>query len=192
MKVITESKEIEQNLTAADIQQYFDSSDIVFSMRVYSKGEFLSQPFVTVESYQFVIKGELSVYYVKEDGNKYSLAYGNCSKTVGDIELVHDNGSPIYAEAISDVTTIAISLDKYRDRLLNDKCFMRFLLKNLAERLIFHANEGATYIPLQERVLNYMKYHCKDSTLSGVEKASFNLLCSASVNGKYFCNIFGK
>ena len=60
----------------ADLQSVFSSTAIDFFGCLYEKGEFLSQPCEEAEYLQIVVSGTISIYHIREDGTRYSLAQG--------------------------------------------------------------------------------------------------------------------
>lgn len=55
---------------------------------------------------------------------------------------------------------------------------MNYLAETLAKKLLVAANSGVVDMPLEERVLNHMRYHCENGILVGIEKTAFRLHCS--------------
>ena len=178
MKRITDKKEIDRILDKTKIHQYFDTRNLLFTIRKYSKGEFLKRPLDGNDVFQFVIDGDVHIYYIRENGTKYFLSHLEGFFTIGDMEFLENIESPVYAEALGDVTSITISLTQYRTQLLSDNKFLKLNLKTLSQKLSVVTTDNAVESPLPERLLNHMKYHCPNGTLHGIEKAAFRLNCS--------------
>lgn len=178
MKHIKDKKEIQHILDNAKIDQYFDTPNLLFTIRKYSKGEFLKHPLDGDDAFQFVIDGNVNIYYIRENGTKYFLSQCEGFFTIGDMEFLGHIKTPIYAEALGDVISITISLTQYQNQLLNDNKFLNLLLKTLSQILSTVTTNTAIDSPLPERLLNHMKYHCPNGILHGIEKSAFRLNCS--------------
>ncbi|MGG7145413.1 Crp/Fnr family transcriptional regulator [Clostridium butyricum] len=178
MKYIKDKKEIQYILDKAKIDQYFDTPNLLFNIRKYSKGEFLKHPLDGDDAFQFIIDGNVNIYYIRENGTKYFLSQCEGFFTIGDMEFLEHIKSPIYAEALGDVISITISLTQYKNQLLNDNKFLNLVLKTLSQILSSVTTNIAINSTLQERLLNHMKYYCQNGILHGVEKSAFRLNCS--------------
>lgn len=129
--------------------------------------------------FQVVISGSLSIFYIRDDGTAYSLSSGDDGYVIGEMDLFTAHDSNVYAEASSHVVTIACDSSTYKDKLLSDSSFTRFVAATIAKKLEAVMNLDATFSTLEERVVNYMIFKCEDSTLKGLEKAAFKLHCSS-------------
>ena len=163
----------------ADLQSVFSSTAIDFFGCLYEKGEFLSQPCEEAEYLQIVVSGTISIYHIREDGTRYSLAQGQGPFLLGDMEFYQPSPSLFFVEALTDTMTLVISLKKYREILKNDTRFLNYLVRNLSIKLISIARLVSDNVSLKHRVLNHLKYHCEDGILIGMEKHAFLLRCSS-------------
>ena len=112
--------------------------------------------------------GIVSIYFVREDGSKYSLECGEDLLLIGEMAFASPPPSPFlfYAEAVTEVTSIVISLEQHRTALQSRKLSLVTGCESIS-------------LPLEERVLNHMKYYCQDGILNGIEKTAFRLHCSS-------------
>lgn len=162
----------------AQLDKLFDTKDLQYFAYEYKKGEFLQQPCMEEEQLQIVVSGTISIYCVREDGSKYSLAHSEGMYLLGDMELFFPASAPFFAEALTDTISIGIPLKQYRTALRQDIKFLNFLSETLAKKLSSVANSEAVNLSLDERVLNHMNYHCENKILEGIEKTAFRLHCS--------------
>ena len=162
----------------AQLDELFDTKDLQYFAYEYKKGEFLRQPCIEEEQLQIVISGTISIYCIREDGSKYSLAHSEGRYLLGDMELFSPASAPFYAEALTGTTSIGISLKQYRAILRQDNKFLNYLSETLANKLSLVANSEAVNLSLDERVLNHINYHCENRILEGIEKTAFRLHCS--------------
>lgn len=56
------------------IDKFFSNMDLPFYTIEYEKGEFLQHPNNANDLFQIGISGEISLYYIRPDGEKYFLA----------------------------------------------------------------------------------------------------------------------
>lgn len=157
----------------------FDTNRIVFFGCEYQKGEYLCQPCEEEEYLQIVVSGEVSIYHIRDDGTKYSLAQGSGLFVLGDMEFYQPSPSLFFAEALTDTVSIAISLKQYRSALQQDVRFLNFLVGVLSQKLFRIARGDATNASLTDRVMNHLNYHCENGILHGLEKNAFQLHCSS-------------
>lgn len=178
MKQITDDKVVNSFIKKNKIDQKFDTLNLKFSIYKYKRGEFIRQPMENSDVFHFIVEGKVSIYFIREDGSKYSLASSDSFFVLGDMELLETTASKAFAEALTDVTSVGISLSRYRSQLTKDKRFLYFIVQTLSQRIATLASAAGSQTTLSEKVLNHMKYHCEDQILSGLERTSFQLHCS--------------
>ena len=76
MKRITEKKRVVDMVAASPYRSLLEELNIPLFLAVYEAGEFISAPWGQQTLFQIVCQGELSIYYVRDDGSRYSLAQG--------------------------------------------------------------------------------------------------------------------
>jgi len=97
---------------------------------------------------------------------------------IGEQQLFFNTDDAVYAVAITPTKCIAISIDQFRELLLNDNVFLRKTAEKLCTTLSTITKSDASSSDLQSRTFNYMKYRCKDGSFTGLEKTAFHLHCS--------------
>ncbi len=179
MKTFYDEKLVQKYIAQYGINCYFSNIEkIKMQIVEYSPGEHIQSPHDVRNLFQFLLMGEMSIYYIRDAGMGYSLAQGNELYMIGEMELFCKSKDAIYAEATSGVTCLAISLDIYREVLLNDITFVRKMAEAMADKLTLITKMEAEPNSLEERVTNYMQYRCKDHSFKGIEKTAFLLHCS--------------
>lgn len=178
MKQILDPELIQSYMKSHKIDGYFENKDIPKSIIQYEKGEFLCSPLSSSKYIQFILNGEVSIHYIREDGTSYSLATFEANVMLGEQQLFSNEQDNVYAMALTTTTCIAISIDCCRELLLNDKVFLRKSAETLSKILSTITKNNASNTDLESRVYNYMKYRCKDYCFTGLEKAAFHLHCS--------------
>lgn len=144
----------------------------------YAKGELVSSPFVQERWFQVVVQGRLNIYFIRNDGARYSLSSGATDYLLGDMELFQPHTGSIYAEAAEPLVCLALSLDRNRAVLLENAPFLQLICRSLTEKLAAITALNAAPCSLSERVLSYMRYKCPGGVLKGLEREAFYLHCS--------------
>ena len=113
--------------------------------------------FRSLKNLLFVVEGCLKIYYISADGNALSLAIKEGFTMLGDMEFAGEEACP-YAQGVTPVVCVAISMDMYEDLLNEDIKFCRYVIKSLASKVALssknsfinrlHSKEGriASYI----------------------------------------------
>ena len=145
----------------------------------YDKGELVTSPFAEERWFQVVVQGSLNIYFIRDDGARYSLSSGNEGYILGDMELFDPHTESIYPEAAEPLVCLALSLDRSREALLADAGFLQTVCRSLTAKLSALTALDAAPASLPDRVLSYMSYKCRDGVLKGLEQEAFHLHCSA-------------
>lgn len=156
-----------------------DSLDIDFYLIIYEKGELVSAPFQDESLFQIVNQGSINIYFIRDDGTRYSLSNGTSDYFLGDMDIFYSKSGNIYAQAAERVSCISFSIEKNRQSLLSNNKFLRLICESLAAKIGAMTTIDAAPASLTERVMSYMKYKCSNETLKGIEQSAFHLHCSA-------------
>lgn len=144
----------------------------------YEEGEFVTSPFQDELLFQIVTDGSLIIYFIRDDGTRYSLSSGTTDYIIGDTEFFQQRNNNVYTEASEALTCIAFSMDKNRALLLNNTYFLRLIASSLSKKINILTTLDAAPTSLTQRALSYMKYKCEAGILKGMEQAAFHLHCS--------------
>lgn len=145
----------------------------------YKKGEFAALPLQEEHLFQIVVKGSLNIYFIRDDGSAYSLANGQKNYLLGEMEIFSSQKSSVYAQANDDLTCLALSIEKNKDKLMKNCLFLQLICESLTHKIEFITTIDAAPASLKQRVLTYMKYKCADGELKGLQQAAFHLNCSS-------------
>lgn len=179
MERIYDKKRITACIAKSKYHTVLDSLDIDFYLIKYEKGEFVSSPFQNEYLFQIVEQGSINIYFIRDDGTRYSLSNGTADYFIGDMDIFYPKSSNIYAEAAENLTCISFSIEKYREVLLSSNKFLQLMCNSLSAKIGAMTTMDVAPASLRERVISYMKYKCDDETLKGIEQAAFHLHCSA-------------
>lgn len=179
MKRIYDKKKIEACIAGSKYHAVLDSLDVDFYLIEYEKGELVSSPFQNETLFQIVEQGSINIYFIRDDGTRYSLSNGTADYFLGDMDIFYPKSNNIYAEAVESLTCISFSVEKHREMLLSNNKFLELICNSLSVKMGTMTTIEAAPASLTERVMSYMKYKCDNETLKGIEQAAFHLHCSA-------------
>lgn len=116
---------------------------------------------------------------IRKDGSRCPLCYLEEFILLGDMELCGEKSPILFVEISKRTIFVELSLYEYRDTLLNDNTFLRYLLHSVAHKMAFLAQSEVSYSSQEEKLLHYLKYDCPDQQIrGGVEAVSIHLRCS--------------
>ena len=179
MERIDDKKKIINCIAKSKYHAVLDSLNIDFYLTKYEKGELVSSPFQNEFLFQIVEQGSINIYFIRDDGTRYSLSNGTTDYFLGDMDIFYPKSNNIYAEAAERLTCISFSIEKHREILLSNNKFLELICNSLSAKIGTMTTIDAAPTSLTERVMSYMKYKCHNETLKGIEQAAFHLHCSA-------------
>ena len=186
MERICDGNILQRMMAQAGIEQYFNTPELRFEGFRYRKGEILARPEDSDQYLQIVTVGTLRVDFLREDGSLYSLAFSDLLRPrlpflLGDMQFAPTAGEPpaFYAQAVTDVTCMALSLSDYRTRLREDARFLNLLVEELSCKLSMLSGAASQDTSLEERLLNYLRLSCPGGALRGLEHTAQRLHCSS-------------
>ena len=178
MERIYDKKKIINCIAKSKYHAVLDSLNIDFYLTKYEKGELVSSPFQNEFLFQIVEQGSINIYFIRDDGTRYSLSNGTTDYFLGDMDIFYPKSNNIYAEAAERLTCISFSIEKHREILLSNNKFLELICNSLSAKIGTMTTIDAAPTSLTERVMSYMKYKCHNETLKGIEQAAFHLHCS--------------
>ena len=178
MEQIFEKERVDDFLLSSPYHNILVDLDIPLFLVKYEAGEFISAPWKPQALFHIVCQGEISIYYVRDDGSKYSLAQGSEAYSLGEMALFEKDDTTVFAQAVTEVTCLTFLIFGNEEKLLSNNQFLRLTCKNIAGKLSALMMRDATSSSISERVWNYMQYKCESGVLKGLEKAAFQLHCS--------------
>ena len=179
MEKIFDREKIASCIAKSRYHAVLDSLALDFYLIKYEKGELVISPFQNELLFQIVEHGSINIYFIRDDGTRYSLSNGTTDYFLGDMEIFYPKSNNIYAEAAENLTCISISIEKNREILLSNNKFLELICNSLSAKIGTMTAIDAAPASLTERVISYMRYKCEHETLKGIEQAAFHLHCSA-------------
>ena len=175
METINNPRRLARYLADHHIRECFQSDPPRFLLLHYAPGEFLCTPFSPSNYLQFVVEGDLLLYDMPDESSTFMLQTNfNEVQLLGEMELLDSEFSPFFVEARSDVYTLALYLDQYRDQLLSDPVFLRFICMTLSAKLS-GAVRASINVTLKERVCASLRYASPGQDFSGIAAIASNI-----------------
>ena len=155
MEVINAPAKVDFYLKQHGIEEYF-SCDPVFTLCRYAQGELLASPFTKSRFLQFVVEGSITLYGMPEEETVTGIETPSYrAAVIGEAELFDPDFPTSFVEARTEVYTLALPLEAYRERLMNDKLFLRFCYRTFTQKLS-HATAPEQALPLREQMMKYI------------------------------------
>ena len=96
MERIYDKKKIAVYIAKSKYHTVLDSLNIDFYLIKYEKGEFVSSPFRNESLFQIVEQGSVNIYFIRDDGTRYSLSSAAADYLLGDMDIFYHKDSNIY------------------------------------------------------------------------------------------------
>ena len=131
----------------------------------FEQGEYLSREGEPLNYIYFIISGKAKVLLSLSDGKQLLLADFISKGIIGDIELMADvRFNQTTLKAVTELVCIALPLNEYRDALKSNVAFLNHIGRELAEKLMQRAVNGAitTLQPLETRLCAYILQTASD------------------------------
>lgn len=169
------------------------SQDITNLLELFSlnKGDFLINEGECSDYLYFLVSGKLKVFSHSTSGKIMSLTLFNSFEIVGETCSLWNKPPTASVQATSKAYCIGISM-KYRDLLLNDVIFLRYICQNLGERLSYMNNTTCInlYESLESRLASFILKTEKDGIFSYNLTECAELLCTSYRHLLRIINLF--
>ncbi len=155
MVSIHDPRRVREYLERTAVMEHF-SCRPEFVLRQYLPGELLASPFRETEAVQFIVEGDVILYDMPaEDAVKGVDSPFYRASLIGEAELVNPGFPSLFVEARTEVFTLALPMAEYREKLLNDNTFLRYVCRMLTEKLSDSTATGHR-LPLKEQMMRYL------------------------------------
>ena len=109
-------------------------------------GEYIIKEGVRPEYLFYLCRGRARLFMTLSNGDVALIDFFSAPCFIGEMELISDDREVRAVQAIEDSYLLALPLRRYRDRLLNDACFLRGLcrllgVKNYRNTVTFIRNQ---------------------------------------------------
>ena len=155
MEIISSKDRVSEWVTSSGILEHF-SFEPSFQLNHYHPGELLTSPFEKNRYLQFIVEGDVLLYDMPSEDSLAAIDSPFVRvEVIGETELIDPNFPTFFVEARSDVYTLALPLAEYRESLLDDNRFLRFVSASLTKKLS-HATSPVQKLPAKEQLLRYI------------------------------------
>ena len=117
MEQIFEKERVDDFLLSSPYHNILVDLDIPLFLVKYEAGEFISAPWKPQALFHIVCQGEISIYYVRDDGSKYSLAQGSEAYSLGEMALFEKDDTTVFAQAVTEVTCLTFLIFGNEEKL---------------------------------------------------------------------------
>ena len=178
MYEIRDRQLIERLIRQEKIEENFSRLPETIRLLQFEKGELLTHPMKKLEQFFIIIKGNVSIYGIHDNSNKFDVALSGKGTLLGDMEFSGTEKYPFFTEATETVWCLAIPFWENRKNLENDAIFLRYVLKHMANKLVMSAKMELYPQTLDEKVLIYLKDPISEHCIRSVNDAMTQLHCS--------------
>ena len=113
-------------------------------------GEYIIKEGVRPEYLFYLCRGRARLFMTLSNGDVALIDFFSAPCFIGEMELISDDREVRAVQAIEDSYLLALPLRRYRDRLLNDACFLRSLCRLLGVKTFPLINRLAAFILMTE------------------------------------------
>lgn len=128
-----------------------------------------------------MVHGSLVIYFIRDDGARYSLSSGEADYILGDMDLFLPSTGSIYTEAAEPLLCLALSLDQNRETLLASNSFLRLICGSLTAKMAAITVLDAAPVSLMDRTLPYTHLKCRGASFGAWNENPFP--CAAASGG---------
>ena len=175
MKEVRNRKQSEEILEM--LQGIFQTRPPVVRVLQFEKGELLNHPLRPLEQFLIVASGSVTIYDISDSGGIRYVSHAGRGTLLGDMEFCGMEECRFYTESAERLLCIAVPFAENRAVLENDPVFLRFALRQLAQKLSLSTMD-TTMQTLEEKVLLYLQKVQPEHTIHSVNEAVLCLHCS--------------
>ncbi|MCI5648546.1 MAG: hypothetical protein MR332_03795 [Fusicatenibacter sp.] len=171
MKFLQNPRLLENYLEKYQIRNLFDTKNLSFGLCAFEKGELVSQ-LNPSDYFLFLVEGTIEISAIHRDGSLFPIAHQNSFLCLGDLEFCGERNETHQTKAVSDVKCVVLSLKDYKNLLLDDNRFLRYLLTSVTQKMVLFTRVQTEFSSLEESLLYYLQYECPHQCLCGIEKTA--------------------
>lgn len=118
--------------------------------------------------FSFILKGILRVYRINDEGREvtlYKLKQGDsCFLTT--LCILSDEENYAFVEVEEDATLAFIPMEIFKEYILEDKAYLKYIFKNLYGKFdhVINALEKITFDSIEKRIIHYLKQAAKKTS----------------------------
>lgn len=147
MKIIRDRRLINRYVGENDFYSLFDH-DISNTVELlyFESGEYLILQGTASRYLLFLVDGSCIFFTIAANGNYISYGTAKSFQVIGEVSSLWDLSPNNAVQAIGPAYCLGIDLYKYRETLLNDNRFLRYICRLLSDRVIYSNRSLASYV----------------------------------------------
>lgn len=169
MKQINDQQLIDAYFSEVKLQECFSNNvRPIVKLYSFSKGENIIERGKIPENLYFLVNGQVWYITFTEKGDPVSLGGTENFSVFGEAASLWKMEPSNNVTARTDCLCLGICLSKYRDLLLNDNTFLRFICRTLASRLVRQNDTAISYISTNDsqKLAAFILQNAKDNALT--------------------------
>ena len=183
MRIIKNTALLKKYAEKTNLYSYFDSDiSSIIELIYYEPEEYIIDAGEISKYLLFMVNGECRFFAISADGTYVSFGAVDDFDIFGEVSSLWGLVPASNVQAVKPTYCIGIRLSKYREILLNDNRFLRYLCQLISTRVVT-ANEAlTTYVSAkaESRLANYISQHLKDNLFTASLKR-----CSEAIGISY-------
>jgi CRP-like cAMP-binding protein len=142
-----------------------------WELKDYAAGSIICRQGKKYDYFYIIIQGSTEIYYMAENGRKYSQVFNKAGECFGEFEAFEQKPYICFVAAFTDLKLIRIPRDLFVRWLELDRNFNIFLTKYLCDRFYsFAAKAGEdTLYSLKARLCNHLLLYSQQTTKKKTE-----------------------
>ncbi len=146
MKHIYDKRKLQRYLDKAQLTDIFDKNNMpTIELFFFEKNEYLIKEGQTSKYLYFLVDGECKCFSFTQNGQNVSFGGTKSFRMFGEVASIWGKEPTSSVQAVKNSYCLAIDLDKHREQILNDNCFLRYLASVLADKIKMLDNTIASY-----------------------------------------------
>ncbi len=162
MEKISSGTKIQELIEKYHLQQYMDTdlADIAEIQR-FERDEFLVRADEVSDYLYFLVSGRVMCFIYTASEKSECVGYYQAVALIGEAASLWNKAPIASVKALCECVCIAVSLNRYRSRLLNDLTFLQQVCRVLSARLN-NENQVLGMEPLNIRLAQFMLHYSTD------------------------------
>ena len=182
MKKIENTSLFNKYVNESNILNIF-STDMTDKMQLFhfDKDDFIINEGECSEFLFFLVDGKTKVFSHSVSGKVMFVSHFNSLQVLGETCSLWGKNPTASVQAVTACYCLAISLNLYKEELLNDVKFLRYICLNLGERLSYMTSNTCTtmFESLENRLASFILKNSKDNIFNYNLTECAELLCTS-------------
>ncbi|MFC5531483.1 Crp/Fnr family transcriptional regulator [Cohnella yongneupensis] len=159
MRKINDPDALKRYMDAHRLSGLFDrKTERAMELFSFDRGEIICSSGDQLMHLFLLVEGRIKVYKVLPNGKSILIRFYNPLSTIGDLEMLSDIPARSTVESVNETCFIGISRQAMADTANEDPAFLRFIVKQLANKLDTFSNASSLNLlyPVETRFASYL------------------------------------